>query len=72
MANRQQLNKIITTISERYNIGIDKLEAIVDQTMVQKLLVNLQVQLQNKNGKRVERQIQNYFLFHLVTKKVTH
>jgi pyruvate/2-oxoglutarate dehydrogenase complex dihydrolipoamide acyltransferase (E2) component len=29
MANRQQLNKIITTISERYNIGIDKLEAIV-------------------------------------------
>lgn len=29
MANRQQLNKIITTISERYNINIDKLEAIV-------------------------------------------
>lgn len=29
MTNRQQLNKIITTISERYNINIDKLEAIV-------------------------------------------
>ena len=29
MANRQQLNTIITTISERYNIDIAKLEAIV-------------------------------------------
>ena len=29
MANRQQLNTIIKTISERYNIDIAKLEAIV-------------------------------------------
>ena len=29
MANRKQLNTIITTISERYNIGIDELETIV-------------------------------------------
>ena len=29
MANREQLNTIITTISERYNIDIAKLEAIV-------------------------------------------
>ena len=31
MANRQQLNKIITTISKRYNIDIAKLEAIVSK-----------------------------------------
>ena len=71
MANREQLNTIITTISERYNIDIAKLEAIVTKHGSKSLEI-LQVRLQNKNGKRVERQIQNYFPFHLVTKKVIH
>ena len=68
MANRQQLNKIITTISERYNIGIDKLEAIVANNG-SKIISKFASPIAKQNGKRVERQIQNYLLFHLVTKK---